>query len=800
VGATFEQPQGPGPPSDSRFKVSSSTPAAGQKVVFDATELGGHDYRWDLNGDGLYERRTRAQPSVAVVYGQPGTYRVSVQVDGGTVLSQQVVVGGAAQPDCGVYCHVTFPPPVPAVDPACLPGVSFGVVVAEGRCLHRRGAGYVTDAPVRVNGIDLLPTNGALIVFDPAALTIANEGGLVTMQVAETQFYVGPLSWTGLGGSDGRATVFNQDARDVPGGSAFEDFQVTGRIHLDLVSGGSSEFGTDMELPDILGDVTAHLLLRADNADGLRLDALHVHLPTGWLNDKIPIQNLDLDYDASEDSWGGGLSIQLPAFDYQLGGTFGMVHGQFDHASVELGNIDTHIADGVYLQAIRAGVRAAPFGFGGGITLSYGGKIRGVDLIEGAGDFTIAFSDPAVFNFTGSLTVLSLVQIGDAYTTYSTDGNLHFGGRLHRTWAPGVSIEAGMSGWVEGDTAWGLEGNGNLCLAACFGATIVTSDAGLAACGRLGIASVGFSYRWATRALELLGPACDVGAFRTAAGGPVFLANSGVRVVTLPAGLPVTAFAVKGSGAPPVVTVTGPRGVRVVTPSAAGAGAKTARTLVFKSVQDDTTYVAVASPPAGAWKISAAPGSAPILAVRNAAGLPKPSISARIGGHGRKRTLVYRVKTLAGQQVAFIERGAAGSGRLLGTATGARGTIRFTPGAGRLGRRRIVAMVTQNGLPRATVQVGSYAAPAPLGVGRPGRIVAKRTKTGLRLTWAAAKRASAYRIDVRTSDHRHLRPFLRARAFVVPRVKKGDSVTVTLSALSASNHRGSARRLVVVAR
>jgi Divergent InlB B-repeat domain len=798
VGATFKQPLVPPPPPAPGFEISSATPRTGDRVTFDATALPASDYRWDLNGDGVYERKTLRQPSVTVSYGQPGTYVVSVQTDKGAVLKRQIVVGGPAQPACGVYCSVTFPPPVPATEPGCLPGVSFGVVVTDGRCLHRRGEQYVTDAPVRVNGIDLYPTDGALIVLDPAAFTIANEGGRVTMQTGETQFSVGPLSWSGLDGTDGRATVFNQDARDLPGG-ALENFQVVGRIHLDLVAGGSAELATDMELPDILGDVTAHLLLHTDNANGLALTGLHIHLPTGWLSGKMPIQNLDLDYDAAEDSWGGGLTIQLPAFDYQLGGSFGMVHGAFDHASVELGGIDTHIADGVYLQAVRASVRAAPFGFGGGVTLSYGPKYRGVDLISGDGDFTIAFSEPAVFNFVGTLTVLSFLEIGDAYTTYSTDGNLHFGGELHRTWAPGVSMRAGGSGWVEGDRAWGMEGHGSLCLGACFGGELVASDAGLAMCGQLGIASIGFSYRWATSDLLTLGPACDLGPFRTAsAPRPAFLAAGAGGVVRLPAGMPITAFAVRGVGAPPLVTLTAPGGLRVTTPST-GAGARTPRTLVFKSALDDTTYMAVASPPGGAWKIAAAAGSVPLVSIRNAAGLPKPSVSARVSGTGRTRVLTYRIKPLAGQRVVFVERGAKTAHRLA-VASGARGSIHFVPGAGPAGRRRIVAVVTQNGLARATLNVAGYAAPSPLRVGRPGRLVAHRTKTALRFTWNAAPRAVAYRIDVRTSDHRHLRPFLRAHSYVVPRVAKGDRVTVAVVGLSASNRAGRPRAMVVVAR
>ena len=322
-------------------------------------------------------------------------------------------------------------------------------------------------------------------------------------------------------------------------------------------------------------------------------------------------------------------------------------------------------------------------------------------------------------------------------------------------------------------------------MGACFGADVVTSNAGLAMCGHLGIASVGFSYTWLTRTVQLLGPACDLGPFVTATGGG-FLSMGGGRSVTLPAGLPVTAFAVRGRGAPPRVTLTGPRG-------------KPGRTLVFQDKAHDTTFVAVASPAAGRWKVSAAAGSAPIVSVRNAAGLPKPSVSARVSGPGRARVLSYRVKPLAGQRVVFVERGAR-TARVLGAAKGARGSIRFAPAAGPSGRRSIVAEVSQNGLPRATLTVARYAAPAPLKVGRPGRLAAHRTATALRFTWKPAARAVAYRIDVRTSDHRHLRPFLRARSYVVPRVRKGDRVTVTLVALDAANHAGQRRSAVVVAR
>ena len=51
----------------------------------------------------------------------------------------------------------------------------------------------------------------------------------------------------------------------------------------------------------------------------------------------------------------------------------------------------------------------------------------------------------------------------------------------------------------------------------------------------------------------------------------------------------------------------------------------------------------------------------------------------------------------------------------IGTAQGARGTLEFAPADGPAGKRKIVALIDQDGLPRPRVALASFTAPGPSG-------------------------------------------------------------------------------------
>ena len=102
----------------------------------------------------------------------------------------------------------------------------------------------------------------------------------------------------------------------------------------------------------------------------------------------------------------------------------------------------------------------------------------------------------------------------------------------------------------------------------------------------------------------------------------------------------------------------------------------------------------------------------PIRQIREAYGLPKPVVHARVSGRGRTRTLSWRLRPIPGQKVQFAEYG-TDVRHLITTTAKASGRVRFTPQTGPAGRRRIVAIVEQYGLPRATLTLASFRAPGP---------------------------------------------------------------------------------------
>src|SRR6185312_13398672 len=145
-------------------------------------------------------------------------------------------------------------------------------------------------------------------------------------------------------------------------------------------------------------------------------------------------------------------------------------------------------------------------------------------------------------------------------------------------------------------------------------------------------------------------------------------------------GAPFEDIAVTGSGAPPSVVLTSPGGKTVV-PVAFGPGAASAPAVALTVPKTGTTYVMVRNPGAGNWKVSAAPGSSAITQVRQARGYPAPVLHARVSGRGATRRLTYTVTKRPGLSVSFAER-AHRVYRILGTAKGAHGTLRFTPAPG----------------------------------------------------------------------------------------------------------------------
>jgi hypothetical protein len=219
---------------------------------------------------------------------------------------------------------------------------------------------------------------------------------------------------------------------------------------------------------------------------------------------------------------------------------------------------------------------------------------------------------------------------------------------------------------------------------------------------------------------------------------------------------------------------------------------KTDRMLIWQTPHDKTTYVFVAGPGAGPWNIAVAPTSSPVVEVRQAEGLPKPSIRARVDGRGHRRVLRYSLKAIPGQKVTFAELGANGSAKRLGVARGTSGRLRFAPVDGPAGRRRIVAQVTQGGMPRTQLTVARYRAPGPRLPGRPGKVALRRRGKALEVRWLRGARATRYEVRARIGDGREILVLRKGQALRIAGVGS-QAARVSVVALDGAGRRSRAR-------
>ncbi len=87
---------------------------------------------------------------------------------------------------------------------------------------------------------------------------------------------------------------------------------------------------------------------------------------------------------------------------------------------------------------------------------------------------------------------------------------------------------------------------------------------------------------------------------------------------------------------PPGPRARGRRRGRAAERDAHRPSAAAAAPLVLRDEASRTTYLAVAAPRAGRWRLTPEPGSSAVTAVRRGDGLPAPSVKARVSGRGHR--------------------------------------------------------------------------------------------------------------------------------------------------------------------
>jgi hypothetical protein len=786
-------------------------------AVFTGWEPGSRkEVRYRVSRDGVTWDPIRVLATHGTSLSFSGKLRVGAARGGGGAV---VARGSGPSADADGIYMLPFDPVGDGGDPACPPSVTVGVVVVralEG-CLRRDGARYTTGGAVKVNGVDVEPRRRGAEVYrltvDTKERTLETRGE-ANVRVGGVVLDRREIAWK-LPESEGRLQRLG-----VPDSSVFPDlarfaktlfsFPVKGDAELRVAKGARALIDTDFQMPSLLGGMTAAVTLRTTDEQGLVLDGFKIKLPEARIG-KLRIAAVEVVYESDPHVFKGSAKVQLPpaygppltvAFGFREG-RLNMLHAdkRFDPTLPIVGappepvvGLDQVAFD--YLD--EAGSRT----FQGSVELQGGPKVRGLFRVsELDGKVTLTFPPepkPASIDATGELKVVG-IPFAKGHVRYSTDNVFSFDGSFQfpppGRWDDVARISSSVSGFVSLKKPYPFSASGD-ATATVFGVPVsgeaVVSTKGISACLPVPgpVPDLGISYRWGDDYPSL---SCNVGEFELEPPGAARAAQAG-RSVSIPGGLPHAVLAIAGAGGPPRVKVTAPSGEQVTTgsePRAAG------RFLTQEFDEAATTYVSIGEPPPGGYMVEPEPGSPPIENVRFARGLPDPKVTATVSSEGRGRTLSYRIRPLAGQRVTFAEQSAGGLYRELATTSKARGEIRFEPKRSSQRKRRIVALVEQDGYPRAKLELVRFAAPKPRPLARPRRVRISRKGSKLIVRWTKVKRASGYelRIDLPRDGRRLLRSTKPGRrTLTIGGLERSDSGTVTVRAIDDETNPGKARK------
>jgi hypothetical protein len=382
-------------------------------------------------------------------------------------------------------------------------------------------------------------------------------------------------------------------------------------------------------------------------------------------------------------------------------------------------------------------------------------------------------------------------HVATEFFHYDDSGYFNFGGNVDIHFSL-FEITGGID--VAVDVPQGhfqFDGNISACLdilgTHCLGAEAVVSDRGIGVCADLGFTHAGGGVQFPDTVLTFF-DSCDIGKFRSL--GFQTAAGSGPGGFAVPHHQRVAVIGVVGQGGAPLVRLVGPGGATIDTP--ADGFVKTPNDVVFSDARSThTTYFFIKHPAPGQWRVEPLTGSVPIVAIHQAASLPAPSVHAqirRISG-GRDR-VTYTVATIPGQTVTFAERGANRSFRMIGRARGRHGRLEFTPSLELPRSRAIVAMVSEDGHPRADLVLTRFRAPAPSPLPAPRRLHGRRRGDRLNLGWRPVPDAVSYLVSVRAAGGRVVHVLARKPTATVAGVPLTRGVVISVSGRRRSHWAG----------
>ena len=695
--------------------------------------------------------------------------------------------------------------------------IHFGdidAITQNGSCFLRDRSDPTSDAKVaqgeiRLNGLQIIPDAGASIVIDPKQHLIKSSGQVSVVLrapgIGDVTLFHGALSLQLSGDlADVGQQLFDFDVSQAT--SSLFGFGFEGKIDVQIAKDGSVQIPVSLKLPEYMGGVSAQALLKADNADGLELESLHISVDDLELG-ALEVKGLDITYTKSSEQWTGHATLYVPG-----GSPYFKIYAdvEFDHGDFTMGSFDA----GFGFPGIPIYTDTYFTGFSGGFDIHpdkrvfYGsadfgaiptGDEYGIG-VNGAVKVTFYNNGPVKVDVTGTGTVEG-EQIASGELIFQTDGVFVVTGNVDINAADVAEFTASINANVDlpsKEFSASLTGELKVFKLDLFSAGGVISSKGAGACVSYGPLYAGFTYTWGGSADPILGTSCDFSQFVLA---PVDLQPDAVTghaapgsSVTIAPRTDSTDIVVTGSGGPPSVVLVDPRGQTVV-PAALGAEDGTAPAVAAQNPDSSQTVVLLRSPRAGRWQVEPAAGSPAITQIASARGFPKPKITTSVSGTAAHRVLHYRSNVGQGLTTTFSEH-SGGAYQTIGTTARPHGTLAFTPATGPAGRRQIVAVISAGGLPRERIVVGHYRAPAPARPGAVGGLKVSEHGTAFHVRFGTAAGASHYVVHAIGDDGRHLTRVIShgPHRFSLPAIGYANTLTVTVAGVSAYGKTGPATR------
>jgi hypothetical protein len=543
---------------------------------------------------------------------------------------------------------------------------------------------------------------------------------------------------------------------------------------------------------------TVKATLLADQS-GLAVRDLNAHLSCAIIAG-IVFQDVDFRFDGAAKRWSAAGTVEaIPGLPLRGGVEF--AHGDFAHAFAAATPVALNLG---VLRLSEVGFDVYPDRTTGHVVF---GSVYHVPYISAdplAIDAGYAFNwaaAPPYVEATGKVAVFGAPTAdGDVkvFADGTVTGRAHFHASVAGVFSADADVQADF--WHAAPLRFDVDGNASVSVFDLVSESgeVVASDNGAGVCvdtfwGHVGLVvhANGSVDAWP------FGD-CDISSARDVRPGGSSKAAA-VSTIAFPvdAGSSRLLVGIASDGGPPAVTLTGPGGTRIEVP--ATGVVNTASALEFHDARHGITFVGLRRPAAGQWRVVAAPGSPLLKEVRT--GIPRPPVTvhAHVVRSGAHERLVYSGPRVAGQTVTFVERGSAGVAVIARVSGGGSGSLGFTPLHGNARLRTIVAVVSQNGRPRAVRRVGTFRTPPAVRPGRPGRLSLTRRAGALDIAWQPVAGASHYLVLVRASDGSTPVRSTTHAVLRVPRFAAAASARVEVIAVAGSL-RGSAARAAIAAR